>query len=247
MLKHYHGRMPHAMGEGSRIAFFGGSFDPPHCGHLAVARAAQAALQLDRVLFAPVAAQPLKPHGAGAGLEHRLAMTRLAIAGHAGLELSLADAPDPSGAAPSPNYTIDTLDRLRRDLPSDSKLFCLMGADSFLGLRHWHRGAEIPFAAPLIVAARPGQSLADLGAALPSGLSLTGGVAAESESEPLAMRTYVLRNASGEVAPFYVLPSLHMDISASQIRSEIRRGARSIPSLLPGSVARYITEHALYR
>jgi nicotinate-nucleotide adenylyltransferase len=235
------------MGAGPRIAFFGGSFDPPHNGHLAVARAAQAALKLDRVLFAPVAAQPLKPHGAGAGFEHRLAMTRLAIVGHAGLELSLADAPGPSGSTPSPNYTIDTLDRLRHDLPPGSALFCLMGADSFLSLRHWHRGAEIPFASPLIVAARPGQSLADLGAALPSGLSLSGGIPAESESEPLAIRTYVLRNASGAVAPFYVLPSLHMDISASQIRSEIRLGAHSIPSLLPGSVARYIAEHALYR
>lgn len=235
------------MGAGPRIAFFGGSFDPPHNGHLAVAHAAQAALQLDRILFAPVAAQPLKPHGTGAGFEHRLAMTRLAIVGQAGLELSLADAPGPPGPPPNPNYTIDTLDRLRHDLPAGSALFCLMGADSFLSLRHWHRGAEIPFAAPLIVAARPGQSLADLGAALPSGLSLTGEVAAEHDPEPLAMRTYTLRNTCCEVAPFYVLPTLHMDISASQIRSEIRRGAHSIPSLLPGSVARYITEHALYR
>jgi len=48
---------------GKRVAFFGGSFDPPHLGHLAVARAARAALALDTVLFAPVGAQPLKPHG----------------------------------------------------------------------------------------------------------------------------------------------------------------------------------------
>lgn len=246
MLKHYHGPMPHTMGAGPRIAFFGGSFDPPHNGHLAVVRAAQAALQLDRVLFAPVAAQPLKPHGAGAGFEHRLAMTRLAIAGQAGLEVSLADAPGPSGSTPGPNYTIDTLDRLRHDLPADSALFCLMGADSFLSLRHWHRGAELPFATPLIVAARPGQSLADLGAALPSGLSLTEEIGAESDPVPLAMRTYALRNASGEVVPFYLLPSLHMDISASQIRREIRRGTHSMPSLLPGPVALYITAHGLY-
>ena len=76
-----------------RVAFFGGSFDPPHLGHLAVARAAQAGLRLDRVLFAPVGAQPLKPEGSTASFENRVEMTRLAIAGEEGFEISLADAP----------------------------------------------------------------------------------------------------------------------------------------------------------
>ncbi|MGB7984809.1 MAG: adenylyltransferase/cytidyltransferase family protein, partial [Terracidiphilus sp.] len=57
---------------GQRIAFFGGSFDPPHLGHLAIARAAQAALALDTVLFAPVGAQPLKPLGSTAAFAHRV-------------------------------------------------------------------------------------------------------------------------------------------------------------------------------
>src|SRR5215469_4855309 len=84
-----------------RIAFFGGSFDPPHRGHLAIARAALQALHLDRVLFAPVGAQPLKPEGATASFDDRVAMTRLAIAEEPRFEVSLADAPAPSGA---PNY-----------------------------------------------------------------------------------------------------------------------------------------------
>ena len=63
-----------------RVAFFGGSFDPPHCGHLAIARAARGALALDRILFAPVGLQPLKQHGASASFADRVAMTRLAIA-----------------------------------------------------------------------------------------------------------------------------------------------------------------------
>jgi len=67
------------------FAYFGGSFDPPHCGHIAVALAARAALALDTVLFAPVGAQPLKPSGPSASFEHRLAMTRLAIAGERAL------------------------------------------------------------------------------------------------------------------------------------------------------------------
>ena len=113
---------------GARIAFFGGSFDPPHLGHLAVARAARAALGLDAVLFAPVGAQPLKPGGSTASYADRLAMTRLAIAGERGFSVSLADAPKLSGA---PNFTLETLLGLRAELPPDGSLFCLMGADSF--------------------------------------------------------------------------------------------------------------------
>ncbi len=90
-----------------RVAFFGGSFDPPHLGHLAIARAARDGLKLDKVLFAPVGAQPLKPLGSTAAFEDRVAMTRLAIAEEPGFALSLLDAPDPDG---KPNYTLETLE-----------------------------------------------------------------------------------------------------------------------------------------
>src|SRR5271166_970908 len=112
---------------GKRVAFFGGSFDPPHLGHLAVARAAQRALSLDTVLFAPVGAQPLKPEGSTASFEDRLAMTRLATAGEPGFAVSLLDAPKPAGAS---NYTIDTLCQAHAELPAGGILFCLVGADS---------------------------------------------------------------------------------------------------------------------
>src|SRR5580658_10173775 len=162
-------RMEQAPSSGKRVAFFGGSFDPPHQGHLAVARAARAALALDTVLFAPVGAQPLKPQGSTAGFDDRVAMTRLAIGGEPGFVVSLADAPRPSTA---PNYTLDTLLILRAEIVPGGELFCLMGADSFLGLRGWHGAAEIPFVAPLIVASRPGQPLDGLRDALPPGLTM---------------------------------------------------------------------------
>jgi len=83
--------MSPAAHEVPRIAFFGGSFDPPHCGHLTIALAAQSALALDTVLFAPVGAQPLKPDGSTASFEDRVAMTRLAIANEPAFALSLAE------------------------------------------------------------------------------------------------------------------------------------------------------------
>src|SRR5579862_5475757 len=206
---------------GSRVAFFGGSFDPPHFGHLAVARAARDVFKLDTVLFAPVGTQPLKPEGSTASFEQRVAMTRLAVEGEAGFVVSLADAPKVTG---EPNYTLDTLKGLRAELRSQSVLYCLMGADSFFGLRRWHRAAEIPFVAPLIVASRPGEPLSGLQDALPGGLMIEAGSDAEEWRAGTEVQTFRLTNRAGDRAPFYVLPGLHVEISASEIREGIRSG-----------------------
>jgi nicotinate-nucleotide adenylyltransferase len=239
--------MNEATASGKRVAFFGGSFDPPHLGHLAVARAARAALGLDTVLFAPVGAQPLKPHGSTAGFEDRLAMTRLAVAGEPGFAVSLVDAPKTAGA---PNFTLETLLGLRAELPPESVLFCLMGADAFFGLRRWHRPAEIPFVAPLIVASRPGQRLDDLKAALPEGVTLEPAPHAARTGSEVEVHSYLLRNSAGESAPFYVLPGLNVEISASDIREQVRAASGTRAKgheLLPGAVSDYIRAHNLYR
>lgn len=269
MVSHSHSPAPAASASGSsaapRVAFFGGSFDPPHLGHLAIARAACTALKLDRVLFAPVAAQPLKPRGSSASFADRAAMTRLAIAGESAFELSLLDAPSTALASTSsapkepPNYTLETLERLRAQLPASAALFCLIGADSFLTLRRWHRAAEIPFAAALIVAARPGQSLEDLAAALPEDLTLAPDPSSAASSpvllspalsRPTELRVFAVRNAVGASAPLFLLPGLHFDLSASEIRSRLRSALHSGPpasdALLPPAVYRYIAEHGLY-
>jgi len=239
---------------GPRIAFFGGSFDPPHRGHLTIARAAQAALHLDRVLFAPVGSQPLKPHGSTASFNDRVAMTQLAIANNPVFEICLADAPNQSSR---PNFTYHTLLALKEQLPPSSTLLCLMGADSFLALRRWHRGSEIPFVAPLIVASRPGQSLTDLAEILPEGLTLADecgpAASAAAPSNSVELHSCTLRNPSGATAPFYLLPGLHIDISATAIRDEVHREVTPIPpgqghhSDLPDAVFDYISAHNLYR
>ncbi|MBS1803848.1 MAG: nicotinate (nicotinamide) nucleotide adenylyltransferase [Acidobacteria bacterium] len=232
-------------GGSRRIAFFGGSFDPPHMGHLAIARAAQAILQLDTVLFTPVGSQPLKPMGSSASFEDRVAMTELAIRELPNFAISFADAPDPSG---EPNYTIDTLNRLQAQFPS-AQLFNLMGADSFLSLGRWYRGSEIPFAAPLIVASRPGQRLEHLAADLPGGLTV--------KAEPLSpdnrrgtLKVFTIRNSSGGEAPLYLLPGLEIEISATDIRGNVSAALDRICAghdLLPDAVCDYISTHHLYQ
>lgn len=243
--------MNQAIRTGDRVAYFGGSFDPPHLGHLAVARAARSALRLDLVLFAPVGTQPLKTHGSIASFDDRVAMTHLAIKGEPGMGLSLADAPMRSGAPnDSPNYSIDTLARLREELPPDCILYFLMGADSFLTLRRWYRAAEIPFLAPLIVASRPGQRLDDLKSALPGNLIIEAAPCAEQNSPAIELRCYTMEDPSGNRAPFYLLPGLDVNISASGLRTHIRAASGLGPEergLIPPDVADYIRTRGLYR
>ena len=226
------------MSFGARIAFFGGSFDPPHLGHVAIARAARDGLALDEVLFAPVGAQPLKPHGSTASFSDRVRMTELAIHGEPGFAVSYVDAPDAAG---KPNYTLATLRRLRAELPGYAELFCLMGADSFVNLGSWHGAAEIPFTAALVVASRPGQSWNDLAAVLPAGLTLCPSTLPRGEQRAgIHVEEYCVRNEQGASAPLYLLPHLDIPISATGLRQRLD------PAAVAPEVARYIREHGLY-
>ena len=128
-----------------------------------------------------------------------------------------------------------------------------MGADSFFSLRRWHRSAEIPFAAPLIVASRPGQRLDDLRVALPEGLTMDSAPGEEATSSGVVIRSCLLHNPAGESVPFYLLPGLNVEISASQLRDWMRDQVRAVPGnsmagreLLPQAVFEYIRSHKLY-
>ena len=140
-----------------RVAFFGGSFDPPHLGHLAVAAAAASRFHLDTVLFAPAGRQPLKPGEAGASYADRLTMVALACAADERFAVSNLDAPRPDGL---PNYTVRTLDLLK-DLLPEAELFLLAGADSFHTLAQWREPQRLLALAEWIVVSRPGFTLAD--------------------------------------------------------------------------------------
>jgi nicotinate-nucleotide adenylyltransferase len=220
-----------------RIAFFGGTFDPPHRGHIAIARAAITRLKLDRVLVAPVATQPLKGGANHSSFEDRLAMVRLAVAGEPGLEASDVDAPVPGSR---PNYTFETLQRLRNLLQPTDQLFFLLGADSFLTLRRWYRCAELLLFCNFIVAARPGFSIEQINAGLPKSVETTGEV-----REPGFAR-FTLAGPSGESAELFLLPDLDQDISATEIRAALAEGSEQQTVLAP-AVAEYIRSHALYR
>lgn len=200
-----------------RVALFGGTFNPPHRGHLSIARAAADAFHLDAVLFAPAGRQPLKCSGGSTSFADRLAMTALACvdSGDRRLQYSILDAPRADGL---PNYTVDTLAELERTHPFDT-LFNLVGADSFLDLPRWREPSRLLELAEWIVAARPGFSLDDL-----SPLGLT----ADQRS-----RVHLLR-------------STDEDISATDLRRRLQTG-EDCHGVLPDAVSAYIRSHGLYR
>lgn len=139
-----------------RIGILGGTFDPPHIGHLWLATLAADAMALDRVLFMP-AAQP--PHKVGQPLSRatdRLLMTRLAIAGNPLLELCLVEM-----ERPGPSYTIDSIDALERIQPGDTQLYLVMAADSLAQIDTWREPDRLLERIEWIVGPRPGEALPD--------------------------------------------------------------------------------------
>lgn len=138
-----------------RLGLFGGSFDPPHIGHVLVAQDAREALRLDHLLVIPAAAQPLK-QGQQTPAEHRLAMTRAAFAGVAGVEVDAIEI-DRGGLS----FMVDTVETVRRKFPG-AQLHLLMGEDVVPTLPRWREPERLLAMVQLVILTRDsGQSPAE--------------------------------------------------------------------------------------
>ncbi|HJR73254.1 MAG TPA: nicotinate-nucleotide adenylyltransferase [Luteimonas sp.] len=205
---------------------YGGTFDPVHNGHLAVARHARDALAAE-VHLMPAADPPHKgPTHAGA--EQRAAMLALAIGHESGLRIDLREL-----RRKGPSYTIDTLRELRAELGTEARIALLVGADSFLALPTWRSWRELFDYAHFVVAERPGNGLASK---LPDELTpVADGRWADS---PAGLR----RTPAGRI--WRMEQPLHPE-SASEIRRRIRAG-EPWRDQLPTPVAAYIADNGLY-
>ncbi|MBS0212399.1 MAG: nicotinate-nucleotide adenylyltransferase [Proteobacteria bacterium] len=204
---------------------YGGTFDPIHCGHLAVADAAATGFNAEVSLLP--AADP--PHRArpGAGATQRAAMLDLAIAGHPRLRV---DRRELQRAGPS--YTVDTLADVRADIGPAAPLAWLLGADAFRDLHRWHRWRELPGLAHLIVAVRPGHGLSELDPQLRDAL------AGRWTTDPAALAAA----PSGRV--FRLDLPLRTE-AASDLRALIAAG-QPWEACVPPAVAAYIRARRLY-
>ncbi len=140
------------MAQRSRIGVFGGSFDPPHYGHLALAETARVQLRLDRVLFVPAGQPPHKRDVTLSAPETRAELVQAAIGDNPGFELSRVDLD-----RPGPHYTADMLARLRALAPATTAWFLLLGEDSLHDLPTWFHPEQILQQVVLAVMPRRGK------------------------------------------------------------------------------------------
>jgi nicotinate-nucleotide adenylyltransferase len=137
-----------------RVGVLGGTFNPPHLGHLVCAQEAYVQLELDQVLFVPARTPPHKPVEDEPGPEHRLQLCRLAVSGDERFAVSDAEL-----AREGPSYTVDTLTELHSNAP-DNDLFLIVGGDIAAGLVNWHEPERVLSLATLAVAKRRGTARA---------------------------------------------------------------------------------------
>lgn len=222
------------------IGVFGGTFDPIHRGHIALARAALERCELSRILFVPASVPPHRKDLPIAAYIHRYTMVALATATEKTFMPSLLEAPEEVSGKPRPNYTLDTIRRLKHQLKKDDKVFFLIGIDAFLPIAKWHQPEALFKECEFIIASRPGHSLSDVANALPETLRPPAAVT-KPFSRQKAQGCLALKGAT-----LHLLDEVHQTVSATAIRQAIA-AKKPLGKLVDPSVAEYIRKAALYK
>nr|WP_282452995.1 nicotinate-nucleotide adenylyltransferase [Lysobacter sp. CAU 1642] len=204
---------------------FGGTFDPVHPAHLAMAREALALCRADSLILLP-AGDPPHREAPGASAEHRLRMLALACAGDPRLRI------DPRELRrPGPSYSLLTAREYRDECGEDTPVLLVLGADAAAGLGSWHGARELPGLVHLLVLARPGARFDPL---LPERL---GWQSAQDVASLLGCAAGRFLQHTGPL----------MEHSATAVRGALREGGTDEVGLLDPAVLAYIREHGLYR
>ena len=232
------------------IGLLGGTFDPIHHGHLALARAAKERFDLGRIHFVPANVPPHKQSRTVTSYFHRYAMVVLATTGEKAFVPSVLEAPGAvtdsvSGSKgrtakdAAPNYTIDTVKRLKESLKKIDRVFFLIGMDAFSEIAHWHQAEALFRECEFIVASRPGYSLADVANALPEKIRPP-----KSVSQPFAKQP-----ATGDLvlsgATIHLLENVHQAVSATAIREAVV-AKKPLRKFVDAAVEEYIKKEGLY-
>ena len=214
----------------SNLAFYGGTFDPVHRGHLAVAQAALAdpRFKLECIYFVPASIPPHKQGQPITSYADRLAMLELALeeSGEKRFVASKLEAPNASGV---PNYSVNSVRQIKTQLARErrrSDLYFIVGIDSFRQIGSWRDPVALMRECKFIVASRPGFSLPKPDDLLPAELKKEFHDVAEDR--------------------VFLLPTVAEDVSSTQIRDAVAN-RKPLEAFVTPSVAAYISEHRLYR
>lgn len=215
-----------------RLAYYGGTFDPVHLGHLSVARTLVDLFRLDEFVFLPAFHAPHKPDSKPTSGYHRYAMLCLATEGEPRIRVSQMEL-----ATGERRYTIDTLGELKARHSGD-ELFFVMGADSWADILTWRRWEEVLLATNHIVVNRPGYRI-------------------ETEYVSDAVRERIvdvraIKYASEIPEPggqrIYFTDAVNFDVSATEIRDDVRADdVLDRTDAVPKAVAKYIEKYELYK
>lgn len=214
-----------------RIGAYGGTFDPPHFGHVEIARAVVRKFHLDKLLIIPAYKPPHKTLDAISDARHRYEMATLAFAGEPRITVSRLELD-----APERPYTVQTMARLREEYGLHAKLFFVMGADSFQDITKWREYGKLIESTNLIVETRPGHGVTSnhLPEAYRARVVDLGGAKDASRLIP-----------EGDECFIYLVDDVHRDLSSTDLRRRTREG-QAIEGLTPTAVAEYIGRHGLY-
>jgi nicotinate-nucleotide adenylyltransferase len=218
----------------SRIGLLGGTFNPIHNAHLAIARQARETLDLDRVVMIPSGDPPHKPSQGLASAKDRYEMVRLALGSDPAFAIS-----DVEVRRSGKSYSIDTVRLLQQEYGNETRLYFLIGLDAFLEFPTWREPEILLGLCSFVILSRPGLSFLAL-STLPVIPHLPQGLLVELD-EGRRVRLDVQAGLQSLIC-LRVSPS---SVSASEIRTRIARGV-SAADLLPPAVESYILQHHIY-
>jgi nicotinate-nucleotide adenylyltransferase len=214
-----------------RIAFYGGTFDPVHCGHIAVAKSLLELFSLDQFVFLPAFHAPHKPDRKPTSGYHRFAMLSLATQGEPRMTVSTLELDHAQK-----RYTVETLPELIASNPGDS-IFFVMGADSWFEIGTWRKWEEVLLMTNHIVVTRPGYE-----------------IAFDHVTNEVRARIVDLRKGDRpvttqtETPAIYITDAVKLDVSATEIREDVGEDNRlDREDDVPQEVAKYIEKYELYK
>jgi nicotinate-nucleotide adenylyltransferase len=210
-----------------RLAFYGGSFDPVHNGHIAIARALLEQFELDEFTFIPAFHAPHKRRSWPTSEYDRYAMLCLATQKDAGLRVSKMEIDMPERP-----FSVETLGRLTEQFPAD-QIFFVMGADSWMEITAWREWEKVLASSNHIVVTRPGVAIG------------FDHVNEEVRGRIIDLRGSEHRTTECERSIFFT-DAVNVNISATDIRRKIRENDRAWRDDVPGEVAKYIEKYQIY-